>query len=67
MFIFQNDNVQIQQAQSVNKQLGGSMKIHFHTLPLSPNLKFIESLWDAMEETLQCAELHCQYKILTKN
>jgi len=36
--------------------------------PLNPDLKFTESLWDVLEETLQSAGLlHCQYKILTKN
>jgi len=32
--------------------------------PLSPDLKFIESVWDVLEET---GLLLCQYKILTKN
>jgi len=34
--------------------------------PLSQDLKFIESLWEVLEETLHIAGLlHCQYKILT--
>jgi len=48
----------------------GAWRIIFtHELaPLSPDLKFIESLWDVLEETLQSdGLLHCQYKILTKN
>jgi len=33
-----------------------------------PDLKFIESFWDVLEETLQIAGLlHCPFKIWTKN
>jgi len=45
------------------------MKNHFlkRSHELAP-LKFIKSLWDVLEETLQRAELlHYQYMILTKN
>jgi len=48
---------------------GGALRIIFtHELePLSPDLKFTESIWDVLEETLQSAWLlHCQYKILNK-
>jgi len=35
---------------------------------LSPDLKYIEIIWDVLEETLQSAGLlDSQYKILTKN
>jgi len=43
MAILQDDFVKIYRAQIVN---------HFHTLinsPLSPDLKFIESLWDVLK------------------
>jgi len=34
----------------------------------SPELTFIESVWDVLEDTLQSAGLlDCQYKILTKS
>jgi len=54
MVILQDDNVQIHQAQIVKVWLGGSMKNHFliftHELaPLSPDLKFMVSLWDVLE------------------
>jgi len=52
MFIFQDDNVKIQQA-LISR--------------FSPDLKFVESPQDVLEETLQSAGvLHCQDKILTK-
>jgi len=35
---------------------------------LSPDLKYIEIIWDVLEETLQSAGLlDSQYKILSKN
>jgi len=56
------------QAQIEKKMVGRNMKNHFHTCIGPPDLKFIESLWDVLEETLQSAGLlHCQYKILTKH
>jgi len=45
------------------------MKNNFpHELaPLSPDLKFNESLWDVQKDTLQRTRLlHFQYNILTK-
>jgi len=53
--------------QIVKEWLGGARRIIFtHELAhLSPDLKFIESLWDLLEQSARL--LHCQYKILTKN
>jgi len=70
--IFLNDNFKIHQAQIVKELFGREHEESFffiHKLaPLSPDLNFIKSLWDVLEETLQSAHLlHCQYKILTKN
>jgi len=68
MTIFQHDNVKIHQAQIVKEWFWAWRIISTHeSAPLSPDLKFIESLWDVLEETFQSAGLlHCQYKILSK-
>jgi len=59
MAIFQDDNVKIHQAQIVKEWLWGAWRIIFthESTPLSPDLKFIASLWDVLEETLQSAGL----------
>jgi len=55
MAIFQDDNARIHQAQIGKEWLGGIMKKHFHSW-MSPDLKFIENLWDVLEETLQSVD-----------
>jgi len=63
MAIFQDES-QDSSCSKSERMVGRSMTNHFHTwilAPLSPDLKFIESLWDVLEETLQSAGLlHCQ-------
>jgi len=61
MAIFQHDNVKIHQAQIVKEWFWAWRIISTHeSAPLSPDLKFIESLWDVLEETFQSAGLlHC--------
>jgi len=58
MAIFQDDNVKIHKAQIVKEWLWGAWRIILtHELVTCPDLKFIASLWDVLEETLQSAGL----------
>jgi len=63
MAIFQDDKAEIHPAQIVKEFVVREHESFSHMN--WPDFKFIESLWDVLEETLQSTGLlHWQYKIL---